>query len=149
MRPDFGDEQIDERFMRLALEQAAEAGRLGEVPVGAIAVRDGQVVGRGANSPIRLSDPTAHAEVLAIRRAAARLGDWRLEGHTLYVTLEPCAMCAGAIVNARPDRVVFGANDPKAGAVGSLYAAKCSRNNCSIFSEPAGLTVEKSEPSPS
>jgi tRNA(adenine34) deaminase len=111
----------DETFMRLALLEAAHAEALGEVPVGAICVKDGVVVGRGFNLRERSQDPTAHAEHLAVRQAAAQLGSWRLEGVTCYVTLEPCAMCAGTLVNARVERVVWGADDPKAGAVRSLY----------------------------
>jgi len=110
----------DERWMREALERAQLAERGGDVPIGAVVVRDGTVVARGENSTARMQAPTAHAEVLAIREAAAAIGSWRLEGCTLYVTLEPCAMCAGAIVLARLDRLVFGAWDPKAGMVGSL-----------------------------
>ena len=106
--------------MDAALEQAAAAARLGEVPVGAVVVLDDTIVARAHNLRESSRDPTAHAEVLAIREAAQFLGRWRLTGCTLVVTLEPCAMCAGAIVNARLDRVVFGATDPKAGAVGSL-----------------------------
>ena len=120
MKPDFGGEQIDERFMRLALEQAAAAGRQGEVPVGAIVVLDDRVLGRGANSPIRLSDPTAHAEVLALRDAAARMENYRLVGVTLYCTVEPCLMCLGAALHARVGRVVFGTSDPKVGATAQL-----------------------------
>ena len=120
MKPDFGGEQIDERFMRLALEQAAAAGRQGEVPVGAIVVLDDRVLGRGANSPIRLSDPTAHAEVLALRDAAARMENYRLVGVTLYCTVEPCLMCLGAALHARVGRVVFGTTDPKVGATAQL-----------------------------
>lgn len=110
----------DEQFMQLALEQAREAGALGEVPVGAVVVCDGEVVGRGFNQPIRGHDPTAHAEVMALRDAAARLGNYRLPGCELYVTLEPCVMCCGAIMHARIARVVFGASDPKTGAAGSV-----------------------------
>lgn len=110
----------DEQFMGLALELAREAGSLGEVPVGALIVGDGEVLGRGFNQPIGRHDPTAHAEVMALRDAAARLGNYRLPGCTLYVTLEPCAMCAGAIMHARVARVVFGARDPKTGAAGSV-----------------------------
>ena len=106
--------------MREALALAAEAALAGEVPVGAVAVLDGQVVGRGRNRREEDRDPCAHAELLAIREAARTLGRWRLTGVTLVVTLEPCAMCAGAMVLARIDRLVFGAPDPKAGAVGSL-----------------------------
>jgi len=110
----------DERFMGLALDLAREAGAAGEVPVGALVVSDGEVVGRGFNRPIGRHDPTAHAEVMALRDAAHNLGNYRLPGCTLYVTLEPCAMCAGAIMHARIDRVVFGARDPKTGAAGSV-----------------------------
>jgi tRNA(adenine34) deaminase len=108
-----------EPFMRLALEQAALARAAGEVPVGAVVVRDGAVVGRGYNRPIGASDPTAHAEVLALREAARAAGNYRLPGATLYVTVEPCLMCVGAIVHARVSTVVYGAPDPKSGAVRS------------------------------
>jgi tRNA(adenine34) deaminase len=107
-------------WMTRALELAREAAEAGEVPVGAVIVRDGEAVGEGYNLTVTEADPTTHAEVVAIRRAAASVGDWRLLDCTLYVTLEPCAMCAGAIVLARIPRVVFGATDPKAGMVGSL-----------------------------
>lgn len=110
----------DADFMALALEQAREAGAAGEVPVGALVVLDGAVIGRGFNQPILRSDPTAHAEVVALRAAASALGNYRLPGSTLYVTLEPCAMCAGAIMHARVARVVFGARDPKTGVAGSV-----------------------------
>jgi tRNA(adenine34) deaminase len=109
-----------DRWMREALVFARAAGERGEVPVGAVAVCDGVVVGRGANAREGAHDPTAHAELLAIQEAARTLGRWRLTGVTLYVTLEPCAMCAGAMVLARIDRLVLGASDPKAGACGSL-----------------------------
>src|SRR5574340_1069698 len=109
-----------EAAMREALSLAREAGERGEVPVGAVAVFEGHVVGRGANARESARDPTAHAELLAIQDAARTLGRWRLTGTTLVVTLEPCAMCAGAMVLARIDRLVYGASDPKAGAVGSL-----------------------------
>ena len=111
---------IEERWMRRALELAEEAGRLGEVPVGAVVVAEDGSAFETHNRTGELSDPTAHAEVLALRAAAASVGDWRLTGHTLYVSLEPCAMCAGAIVLARVPRLVFGAADPKAGMCGSL-----------------------------
>lgn len=110
----------DNEFMGLALDLAREAGAAGEVPVGALVVIDGDVVGRGFNQPIGRHDPTAHAEIMALRDAATRLGNYRLPGSTLYVTLEPCAMCAGAIMHARVERVVFGARDPKTGAAGSV-----------------------------
>ncbi|MEU1624166.1 tRNA adenosine(34) deaminase TadA [Streptomyces sp. NPDC020096] len=108
--------------MRLALEEAALAPRTGDVPVGAVVLAaDGGVIGRGHNEREASGDPTAHAEVLAIREAAGAVGEWRLSGCTLVVTLEPCTMCAGAIVLSRLDRVVYGARDEKAGAVGSLW----------------------------
>lgn len=109
-----------ELWMDLALEQARDAAAAGEVPVGAVIVRDGQAIARAGNRTLRDQDPTAHAEALVIRDAAAQLESWRLDGCSLYVTLEPCAMCAGAIVLARLDRVVFGAWDPKAGMAGSI-----------------------------
>jgi len=111
----------DSYWMGKALAQAANAGRRGEVPIGAVLVRDGVVIGRGYNLREGKQDPCAHAELLAIRQAARRLGAWRLTGSTLYVTLEPCPMCMGAILLARIDRLVFGCFDPKAGAAGSLY----------------------------
>lgn len=107
--------------MLIALGLAAEAGAAGEVPVGAVVVKDGQVIGQGANSRESTGDPTAHAEMAALRQAASAVGSWRLAGATLYVSLEPCPMCAGAVVAARVTRLVFGAADPKAGACGSLY----------------------------
>lgn len=110
----------DSEFMGLALDLAREAGAAGEVPVGALIVWGGKVVGRGFNQPVGRHDPTAHAEIMALRDAATHLGNYRLPGCSLYVTLEPCAMCAGAIMHARIDRVVFGARDPKTGAAGSV-----------------------------
>ena len=110
----------DTAFMHLALDQARRAAEAGDVPVGAVLVRDGAVVASAGNRTARDRDPTAHAEMLVIRDAAESLDDWRLSGCTLYVTLDPCAMCAGAIVLARFDRVVFGAWDPKAGMAGSI-----------------------------
>lgn len=111
----------DHQVMERALQLAREAASLGEVPVGAVAVKDGAVVGEAFNRRETDRDPLAHAELLALGQAARRLGAWRLTGVALYVTLEPCAMCAGALVQARVGRLVFGARDPKAGAVGSLY----------------------------
>lgn len=108
-----------EKFMRLALRQARRAETEGEVPVGAVVVYDGQVIARAHNRPVTLHDPTAHAEILTLRRAAKKLGNYRLSGCSLYVTIEPCAMCAGAIVHARVEQLIFGARDPKAGACGS------------------------------
>ena len=115
------DQQADdERYMQLALALAREAANAGEVPVGAIVVKDGVVIGRGGNSPIDTHDPTAHAEIAALRDAAKNLGNYRLVGCSLYVTLEPCAMCTGAIQHARIARLVYGASDAKTGACGSV-----------------------------
>lgn len=111
----------DIRCMQRALALARHAQTAGEVPVGAVVALDGEIVGEGWNQPIRANDPTAHAEMVALRTASARIKNYRLSGATLYVTLEPCAMCAGAIVQARVARVVFGATDPKAGAAGSVF----------------------------
>ncbi|WP_459862840.1 tRNA adenosine(34) deaminase TadA [Endothiovibrio diazotrophicus] len=111
----------DEQWMRRALELARRAAEAGEVPVGALLVRDGEVVGEGWNRPILSHDPTAHAEVTALREAGQRVGNYRLVETTLYVSLEPCPMCAGALVHARVARVVFGAFDPKTGAAGSVF----------------------------
>jgi tRNA(adenine34) deaminase len=111
----------DENYMRMALDLAHESEAAGEVPVGAVVVIAGEVIGRGRNSPIERSDPTAHAEILALREACAAMGNYRLEGATLYTTLEPCVMCAGALVAARIARVVFGARDLRFGGVRSKY----------------------------
>lgn len=110
----------DEFYMQLALELAKSAAQAGEVPVGAIIVKNGVIIGRGSNAPIGTHDPTAHAEIHAMRDAAQHLGNYRLVGCTLYVTLEPCAMCTGAIQHARIARLVYGASDPKTGACGSV-----------------------------
>ena len=115
-----GVASVDSDFMREALALAQQAAARGEVPVGAVVVSDGTVIGRGFNCPISRADPTAHAEIRALREAATALGNYRLVGGTLYVTLEPCAMCAGAIMHARIRRVVYGAADPKSGACGSI-----------------------------
>lgn len=117
----------DRRFMEVALALAGRAAAAGEVPVGAVVVIDGAVVGRGHNAPIGERDPSAHAEIRALRDAAAAIGNYRLTGATLYATLEPCAMCAGALMHARVARVVFGAPDPKTGACGSVV---------DLFAEP-------------
>src|SRR5271154_196310 len=114
------DPDDDEYFMRLALREAERAGNHGDVPVGAVVVSAGEVIAAGRNERELRQDPTAHAEILALREAARALGSWRVLEATLYVTLEPCAMCAGAIVLARASNVVFGASDPKAGAAGSV-----------------------------
>jgi tRNA(adenine34) deaminase len=113
-------EGSDETFMREALALAAQAAAAGEVPVGAVVVRDGRIIGRGYNRPITSSDPTAHAEIVALREAAAAERNYRLPGCELYVTLEPCAMCVGAMVHARIARVLYGAADHKTGACGSI-----------------------------
>ncbi len=110
----------DAAWMELALEQAALAADAGEVPVGALVIKDGEIVGRGHNRNLLDDDPTAHAEIVALRQAAARLGNHRLTGCTLVATIEPCAMCAGALIHARIARLVYGASDPKAGAAGSV-----------------------------
>jgi tRNA(adenine34) deaminase len=111
----------DEKWMRHALALAARAAAEGEVPVGAVVVRDGESLGEGWNRPVALKDPTAHAEILALRAAAQKVGDYRLGGATLYVTLEPCPMCAAATAHARVARLVFGAWDPRQGAAGSVF----------------------------
>ena len=112
--------ELDRQFMQQALSQAKLAAAAGEVPVGAVLVRDGQVISTGFNQPITNSDPSAHAEMMALRAAAQSESNYRLPGTTLYVTLEPCTMCAGAMLHARVERVVFGATDPKTGAAGSV-----------------------------
>ena len=134
----------DRQAMERALALAREAAALGEVPVGAVAVVDGAVVGEAFNRRETDRDPLAHAELLALAQAARRLGAWRLTGVTLYATLEPCAMCAGALVQSRVSRLVFGARDPKAGAVGSLYdLARDARHNHRV-EVAAGLMEEES-----
>jgi tRNA(adenine34) deaminase len=121
LRADGATDSGDERWMRQALALAREAASQGEVPVGAVLVRDGAVLGRGFNHPIVSHDPTAHAEIQAVREAAASIGNYRLEGFTLYTTLEPCVMCAGALVHARISRLVFGARDLRFGGVRSKF----------------------------
>ena len=122
------DSAQDARYMQLALEQAQHAWDLGEVPVGAVVVKGGEVIAVGYNQPIGRHDPTAHAEVMALRAAAEKLGNYRLPGCELYVTLEPCVMCSGAMLHARLARVVYGAGDPKTGACGSVL---------NLFEQPA------------
>ena len=114
---------MDERFMQFALELAGQARQRGEVPVGAVVVLDGIVIGDGFNQPVTAHDPTAHAEIVAMRKAAARLGNYRLTGAELYVTIEPCQMCVGAMIHARIARVVYGAPEPRAGAIESAMRA--------------------------
>ena len=125
----------DEDWMREALRLARFAASRGEVPVGALVVQEGRILGRGSNAPIGMRDPSAHAEILALRDAATHVGNYRLPGATLYVTLEPCAMCAGAMFHARIGRVVFGAADPKTGAAGSaidLFAARAINHHAEV-----------------
>ena len=112
--------EADIDYMQIALNLGRQAAQNGEVPVGAIVVKDGIVIGRGSNAPITLQDPTAHAEIIAMREAAQYIGNYRLVGCTLYVTLEPCAMCSGTIQHARVAKLVYGASDPKTGACGSV-----------------------------
>lgn len=120
-QPDVVTDETDRVFMRAALDLARQAARAGEVPVGAVVVKDGEIVGRGSNAPISRHDPSAHAEIAALRDAAQHLGNYRLVGCELFVTLEPCVMCVGAMFHARISRVVFGAHDPKTGAAGSVF----------------------------
>ena len=115
------DDNIDQRFMKLAIDQASIAADNGDVPVGAVIVFENRVIAKAHNQRQLLNDPTAHAEIIALTQAAEAVGNWRLNGCTIYATLEPCPMCAGALVMARIDRLVFGCEDPKAGACGSLY----------------------------
>jgi tRNA(adenine34) deaminase len=128
----------------MALKEAEAAGCEGEVPIGAIVVCDGVVVGRGRNRRETDADPTAHAEIIAVRRAAAELGHWRLEGCTVYVTLEPCPMCAGALHAARVDRCVYGAVDPKAGALGTLYDIASDERLNHRYDVTPGVLAEES-----
>ena len=151
-QPKIIDRSQDERFMREAMDLARQGAERGEVPVGAVLVQDGVVIGRGFNCPISTRDPSAHAEMVAIRAAAAALDNYRLPGSTLYVTLEPCSMCAGLIVHSRVARVVYGATEPKAGVAvsrgqffsqdflnhrvlieGGLLAAECSEMLSAFF----------------
>jgi len=131
--------------MRRALELAQRAEAQGEVPVGAVIVVEGRIIGEGWNQPIGSHDPTAHAEVVALRDAAARLGNYRLSGSTLYVTLEPCPMCAGAIVHARVDRVIYAAPDPRSGAAGSMFDLLPSDRRFNHYTQcDGGLLQEQS-----
>ena len=127
--------ELDQQYMRIAIEQAQLAAQSGEVPVGAVLVKDGQVISKAFNKPIANHDPSAHAEMLAIREAALAEENYRIPGSTLYVTLEPCAMCSGAMLHARIDRVVYGASDPKTGAAGSvldIFASKQINHQTSV-----------------
>ncbi len=138
-QPEYAKEPTDEHWMRLALKQADNAWQAGEVPVGAVLVRDQQVVGVGWNQCINQRDPSAHAEVVALRQAASQLDNYRLPDSTLYVTIEPCAMCVGAIVHARVRRLVFGAYEPKAGCVCSNPALLDSGHFNHRFAVTAGV----------
>jgi len=140
----------DERFMRAALAEAKVAASANEVPVGAVVVKGREIIGRGLNRPVQNSDPTAHAEIMAIRAAAASEQNYRLNGVTVYVTLEPCAMCMGAMLNARVSRVVFGAYDPKAGAAGSVVDLSDNRKlnhqvevNGGLFEDKCGTLLQQ------
>lgn len=136
----------DRFFMQAALEEAAAAEALAEVPIGAVVVLDGQIIGRGHNLRETEQDPTAHAEMIAVRQAAEKLGSWRLIDCTLYVTLEPCVMCMGGIILARIPHLVFGCRDPKAGAVGSIYDfAEDNRFNHQVQVREGVLQKECSE----
>ncbi len=139
--------ETDATWMRRAIELARRAEEAGEVPVGAVLVKEGEIVGEGWNHPIGTHDPSAHAEIMALRDAGCRLGNYRLPGTTLYCTLEPCVMCAGAIVHARVQRLVFGAYDPKGGACGSVFdllPPDARFNHCTL-SQGGLLAVECSE----
>lgn len=135
----------DVTYMRLALEQARKASAQGEVPIGAVLVRDGQVLAQAHNVREAWQDPTAHAEIIAIREAATQSGSWRLSDTTLYVTLEPCAMCIGAIILARIPRLVFGAMDPKAGACGSIFDLPMERRLNHHVEVIGGVLVQESQ----
>lgn len=140
------DASLDAHWMGRALSLAQQAAEHAEVPVGALVVQGDQVLGQGANAPIDRCDPTAHAEIVALRQACAAVGNYRLPGATLYVTLEPCVMCAGAIVHARLDRVVFGAFDPKTGAAGSVFDTLTSdRHNHRVAITGGVLAAECSQ----
>ncbi len=133
---------VDERFMDIALATAREAGDRGEVPVGAVLVQDDAIIANRGNAPIEQCDPTAHAEILALRDAGERLGNYRLTGTTLYVTLEPCPMCVGAMIHARIDRLVFGAADPRTGAAGSRFALATAPEHNHRLSITGGIRSE-------
>ena len=120
---------LDEKFMRAALKEAFKAAEKGEVPIGAVIVSQGKIIARGHNQPIKKNDPTAHAEIIAIRKASAKRKNYRISDCILYVTLEPCAMCLGAAIQARIDRLVFGTLDPKAGAVFSIMTFPLKKTN--------------------
>lgn len=136
-------QQLDEDFMRAALSEAQKAAELGEVPVGAVVVLNGEIIATGFNQPIGKNDPSAHAEMLALRAAAQKLGNYRLPGCELFVTLEPCIMCAGAIMHARLARVVYAATDPKTGAAGSVINPFADRRLNHHTVVTAGVLVDE------
>ena len=133
----------DIEFMEIAIEQAIFSAELGEVPVGAALVKDGQILAKAGNSPVSKDDPTAHAEILALREAAQKIGNYRLPATTLYVTLEPCPMCVGAILHARLKRVVYGAVDPKTGALDSQYHMGRDGRSNHIIEVTGGILAEQ------
>ncbi len=135
--------ELDHQYMRIAIEQAQLAAQSGEVPVGAVLVRDGQVISKAFNRPIATHDPSAHAEMLALREAALVEGNYRIPGSTLYVTLEPCVMCSGAMLHARIDRIVYGASDPKTGAAGSVLDVFASKQINHQTSVEGGIMSEE------
>jgi tRNA(adenine34) deaminase len=134
----------DEKWMQYALELAHKAEDAGEVPVGAVIVLNGELVAEGWNRPISSSDPTAHAEIIALRAAGEKLGNYRLLGSELYVTLEPCPMCVGAMLHARVERVIFAATDPKTGALGGAYDLLNSMNHNHSFEVTGGILADQS-----
>jgi tRNA(adenine34) deaminase len=135
--------RTDAVFMEVALAAACQGASVGEVPIGAVVVRGGEILASAHNAPITLSDPTAHAEILALREAARRAHNYRLPDTTLYVTVEPCAMCVGAVLQARVSRVVFGCCDPKSGALGSVYDLAAGRGRNHHFQVTGGICAEK------
>jgi tRNA(adenine34) deaminase len=135
--------RVDVGFMEVALAVAYQGFRVGEIPIGAVVVRRGEILAKAHNAPITLSDPTAHAEVLALREAARRMENYRLPDATLYVTVEPCPMCVGAMVQARVLRVVFGCPDPKSGALGSVYDLANGRQTNHRFHVTSGVCADK------
>jgi tRNA(adenine34) deaminase len=144
-RPDLDvARQTDEHWMNLALKEAEAAAVEGEVPVGCVVVHGGRVVGRGHNRTEALRDPTAHAEILALGAASTAIGNWRLTGATVYITIEPCLMCAGALTLARPDRVVFGTRDPKFGCLGSRYDIATDNRFNHRFTVTEGVRADES-----
>ena len=139
-----GNRDVDEKFMRRALELAGQAQQAGEVPVGAVLVIDDEITGEGYNRPILSNDPSAHAEMVALRVACESVGNYRLPQATIYVTLEPCVMCAGAMIHARLKRVVYGADDPKTGAAGSVFDTLLSEQHNHRLAVEGGVLAKQS-----